>query len=69
MKELNFSSIVDERIAYFLIFYYKCVLLNFSLVEIRRKIERDRKLRYKDTGNEISKRSTLRGREASKSNL
>lgn len=36
-------------------------LLNFSPVEIKRKIECDKKSRDKDAGNEISKRSTSRG--------
>jgi len=37
------------------------ILLNLSPVEIKRKIECDKKSRDRDTGNEISKRSTLRG--------
>lgn len=37
------------------------ISLNFPLVEIKRKIECDKKSRDKDTGNEISKGSTLRG--------
>lgn len=36
-------------------------LLNFSPIEIKRKIECDKKSRDRDMGNEISKRSTLRG--------
>lgn len=37
------------------------ILLDFPPVEIKRKIECDKKSRDKDTGNEISKGSTSRG--------